>query len=125
MLKLAELFGHEEAPWPWNGRWDLLEGQLRECIAGGSSVVYVRDGVAGMASYIPHPGDGETAVLANLSVRPADQRTGVGRDLVEAVRSLAHGRGFKRLTAMIWTGGKLGFYDKVMDRVGVVFVKET
>jgi hypothetical protein len=26
---------------------------------------------------------------------------------------------------MIWTGGKLGFYDKVMDRVGVVYVKET
>jgi GNAT superfamily N-acetyltransferase len=78
-----------------------------------------------MASYLAHPGDASTAVLANLSVRSESQRSGVGRALVEAIRSLAHGRGFRRLTAMIWTGGKLGFYDKVMDRVGVVYVKET
>lgn len=123
--KLAEQFSnHEAAPWPWAGRWDDLDAQLAGAIADEQMVVAEDGGeVVGMASFIAS--EPETAVLANLAVSAPHHGNGVGKELVARVSEKANRRGFGVLTALIWHGGAIGFYERAgMNPVATLFTRE-
>jgi predicted N-acetyltransferase YhbS len=123
--KLAEQFSnHVDAPWPWAGRWDDLESQLCGAIKDGQMVVAEDGGeVVGMASFLAS--EPTTAVLANLAVGAKHQGNGVGKALVEKVSEKANRRGFGVLTALIWSGGAVGFYERAgMNPVATLFTRE-
>jgi predicted N-acetyltransferase YhbS len=126
-VALTEEFSrtHAAAPWPWTGRLDGVADQIEDAIDEGRAIVALCDDgdVIGTASIMEAPYG--AAALANLAVRESFRGTGIGRELVEGAASLAELRGWSPLTALIWQGGALEFYDKTMTRAGVLYVKET